>query len=84
MGDEHGIQQVRFGLGKKLGDKDGFRRNKQMLSLKPRYLIAFQGSGVSKKLVIDAKKAGVRIVDRRCSLGTPPAARSSNEDRGAS
>lgn len=82
--DQHGIQQVRFGLDKKLGDKAGFRRNTQMLSLKPRYLIAFQGNGVSERLVIDAKKAGVRVVDRRGPLGTPPAARNNGEKRGAS
>ena len=72
--EQHGVQQVRFGLDRKLGDRAGFRRNEQMLSLRPRYLIAFQGNGVTERLVIDAKKAGVRVVDRRGPLGTPPAA----------
>ena len=71
--EQHGLQQVRFGLDRKLGDRAGFRRNEQMLSLKPRYLIAFQGNGVTERLVIDAKKAGIRVVDRRGPLGTPPA-----------
>lgn len=70
--EQHGIQQVRFGLDRKLGDRAGFRRNEQMLSLKPRYVIAFQGNGVTERLVIDAKKAGIRVVDRRGALGTPP------------
>ncbi len=42
--EQNGIQQVRFGLDRKLGDRAGFRRNEQMLSLKPRYVIAFQGT----------------------------------------
>ncbi|WP_267347109.1 DUF2493 domain-containing protein [Sphingomonas sp. GM_Shp_2] len=72
--EQNGVQQVRFGLDRKLGDRAGFRRNEQMLSLKPRYVIAFQGNGVTERLVIDAKKAGIRVVDRRGPLGTPPAA----------
>jgi len=82
--DQHGIQQVRFGLDAKLGDKAGFRRNQQMLSLKPRYVIAFQGNGVSERLVINAKEAGIKVVDRRGALGTPPAAAGNSQNRGAS
>ncbi len=78
--EQHGIQQVRFGLDRKLGDRAGFRRNEQMLSLKPRYVIAFQGNGVTERLVIDAKKAGIRVVDRRGPLGTPPAAQNAQRD----
>lgn len=82
--EQHGIQQVRFGLDRKLGDRAGFRRNEQMLSLRPRYVIAFQGNGVTERLVIDAKKAGIRIVDRRGPLGSPPAAFDRERDhRGA-
>ena len=80
--EQHGIQQVRFGLDRKLGDRAGFRRNEQMLSLKPRYVIAFQGNGVTERLVIDAKKVGIRVVDRRGPLGTPPSARNAQADRG--
>ena len=72
--EQHGVQQVRFGLDRKLGDRAGFRRNEQMLSLKPRYVVAFQGNGVTERLVIEAKKAGIRVVDRRGPLGTPPSA----------
>jgi hypothetical protein len=72
--EQKGIQQVRFGLDRKLGDRAGFCRNEQMLSLEPRYVIAFQGNGVTERLVIDAKKRGVRVVDRRGPLGTPPLA----------
>src|SRR3546814_10132521 len=50
--EQNGIQQVRFGLDRKLGDRAGFRRNEQMLSLKPRYVIAFQGNGVTERLEI--------------------------------
>lgn len=71
--DQNSVQQVRFGLDKKLAGRAGFRRNDDMLSLRPRYVIAFAGNGVSERLVIDAKQAGIRIVDRRGPLGTPPA-----------
>ncbi|MEO5599074.1 MAG: DUF2493 domain-containing protein [Novosphingobium sp.] len=81
--DQKGFQQVRFGLDRKLGDRAGFRRNEQMLSLKPRYVIAFQGNGVTERLVIEAKKAGVRVVDRRGPLGTPPSAQSAQAGREA-
>src|SRR3546814_30316 len=69
--EQNGIQQVRFGLDRKLGDRAGFRRNEQMLSLKPRYVIAFQGNGVTERLVIEAQKLNIRVVDRRGPLGTP-------------
>lgn len=72
--EQNGIQQVRFGLDRKLGDRAGFRRNEQMLSLKPRFVIAFQGNGVTERLVIEAKARGLRVVDRRGPLGTPPSA----------
>ena len=36
--------------------RSGFRRNEQMLSLKLRYVIAFQGNGVTERLVIDATR----------------------------
>jgi hypothetical protein len=78
--EQHGVQQVRFGLDRKLGDRAGFRRNEQMLSLKPRYVVAFQGNGVTERLVIEAKKAGIRVVDRRGPLGTPPAAQNAQRD----
>ena len=63
-----------FGLDRKLGDRAGFRRNEQMLSLKPRFVIAFQGNGVTERLVIEAKARGLRVVDRRGPLGSPPSA----------
>lgn len=78
--EQHGVQQVRFSLDRELGDRAGFRRNEQMLSLKPRYVIAFQGNGVTERLVIDAKKAGIRVVDRRGPLGTPPSAQKAPDD----
>jgi hypothetical protein len=52
-----------------------------MLSLKPCYVIAFQGNGVTKRLVIHAKKAGTRVIDRRGPLRTPPAAQNAQRDR---
>ncbi len=74
--EQNGIQQVRFGLDRKLGDRAGFRRNEQMLSLKPRFVVAFQGNGVTERLVIEAKARGLRVVDRRGPLGSPPSAAS--------
>ena len=66
------VAQVAFGLDRRLGSRAGFRRNEQMLSLKPRYLVAFAGNGVLERLVIDAKSRGVHVVDRRGPLGTHP------------
>jgi hypothetical protein len=43
-----------------------------MLSLKPRYVVAFAGSGVVERLVIQAKEQGLSVVDRRGPLGTHP------------
>jgi hypothetical protein len=66
------VPQVAFALERRLGARAGFRRNEQMLSLKPRYLVAFAGSGVLERLVIQAKEQGVAVVDRRGPLGTNP------------
>ena len=66
------VPQVAFALEKRLGARAGFRRNEQMLSLKPRYLVAFAGNGVLERLVIQAREQGVAVVDRRGPLGTNP------------
>lgn len=66
------VPQVAFGLDRRLGARAGFRRNEQMLSLKPRYLVAFAGNGVLERLVADARARGVAVVDRRGPLGTNP------------
>ena len=66
------VAQVAFGLDRRLGSRAGFRRNEQMLSLNPRYLVAFAGNGVLERLVISAKAKGVHVVDRRGPLGTNP------------
>ena len=66
------VPQVAFGLDRRLGARAGFRRNEQMLSLGPRYLVAFAGNGVLERLVIQAKEKGVAVVDRRGPLGTHP------------
>jgi hypothetical protein len=50
------IPQVAFGLDRRLGSPDGFRRNEQMLSLKARCLVTYSGDGVLKRLVIQAKE----------------------------
>ncbi|MBT1563981.1 hypothetical protein KK467_29105, partial [Klebsiella pneumoniae] len=60
------------GLDRRLGLRAGFRRNEQMLSLNPRYVVAFAGSGVVERLVIQAKEKGISVVDRRGPLGTHP------------
>jgi hypothetical protein len=66
------VPQLAFGLDARLGQRAGFRRNEQMLSLNPRYLVAFAGNGVLERLVIQAKEKGVCVVDRRGALGTSP------------
>lgn len=66
------VAQVAFGLDSRLGARAGFRRNEQMLSLDPRYVVAFAGNGVLERLVIQAKERGVSVVDRRGPLGTNP------------
>ena len=70
--EQRKVPQVAFGLDRRLGTRAGFRRNEQMLSLKPRYLVAFAGNGVLERLVIDAKMRGVHVVDRRGGLGMHP------------
>lgn len=66
------VPQIAFGLETRLGQRAGFKRNEQMLSLNPRYLVAFAGNGVLERLVIDAKARGIAVVDRRGPLGTHP------------
>ena len=68
--ERHDIQQLTFGLDRRLGARAGFKRNEQMLAMNPRYLIAFPGNGVTERLVIDAKARRVTVVDRRGPLGT--------------
>lgn len=66
------VPQVAFGLDRRLGARAGFKRNEQMLTLNPRYLVAFAGNGVLERLVIQAKEKGIAVVDRRGPLGTNP------------
>lgn len=66
------VPQLTFSLDRRLGQRAGFRRNEQMLSLKPRYVVAFAGTGVLERLVIQAKEKGISVVDRRGPLGTHP------------
>jgi hypothetical protein len=66
------VPQLTFLLDRRLGQRAGFRRNEQMLSLKPRFIVAFSGSGVVERLVIQAKEQGFSVVDRRGPLGTHP------------
>lgn len=70
--EQRKVPQIAFRLDSRLGNRAGFRRNEQMLSLKPRYVVAFPGNGVLERLVIDAKMAGITVVDRRGPLGTHP------------
>lgn len=70
--EQRKVAQVAFSLDRRLGSRAGFRRNEQMLSLSPRYLVAFAGNGVLERLVIQAKEKGVSVVDRRGPLGTNP------------
>jgi hypothetical protein len=66
------VPQIAFGLDSRLGPRAGFKRNEQMLSLKPRCVVAFAGNGVLERLVIQAKEQRVAVVDRRGPLGTHP------------
>lgn len=66
------VVQVAFALETRLGQRAGFKRNERMLGLKPRYVVAFAGNGVLERLVIDAKRQGIAVVDRRGPLGTHP------------
>ncbi len=63
--EHRGVPQLVFRLNLKLGNRAGFRRNEQFIALNPRYLVAYPGSGVLERLVIDAKRAGITVVDRR-------------------
>lgn len=66
------VQQLTYSLDRRLGARAGFKRNEQMLSLNPRYVVAFPGNGVTERLVIDAKVRRITVVDRRGPLGTCP------------
>ena len=68
--ERHEVQQLTFSLDRRLGARAGFKRNEQMLALGPRYVVAFPGNGVTERLVIEAKKQRVTVVDRRGPLGT--------------
>ena len=68
------VQQLVFNLDQRLGNRAGFKRNEQMLDLKPRYVIALAGSGVTERLVETARQRRITVVDRRGDLCTPPKA----------
>jgi hypothetical protein len=70
--EQRKVPQVAISLDRRLGQRAGFRRNEQMLSLNPRYVVAFAGSGVVERLVIQAKSKRIAVVDRRGPLGTSP------------
>jgi hypothetical protein len=70
--EQRKIPQIAFGLDSGLGARAGFKRNEQMLSLNPRYVVAFPGNGVLERLVIQAKEQKIPVVDRRGPLGTHP------------
>ncbi len=72
--ERHKVPQVVFGLDPRLGNRAGFRRNEQFLSLKPRYVIAYPGNGVLERLVMESRERRISVVDRRGPLGTPPVA----------
>jgi hypothetical protein len=78
--ERRGIPQVTFSLDMRLGARAGFKRNERMLSLDPRYVIAFPGNGVLERLVIEAKARRITVVDRRGPLGTNPKNTSARTD----
>ena len=73
--ERRGVAQLTFSLDRRLGARAGFKRNEQMLSLAPRYVIAFPGNGVLERLVIEAKRRRITVVDRRAPLGVSPKAK---------
>src|SRR3546814_3038016 len=70
--ERRGIPQVTFSLDMRLGARAGFKRNERMLSLDPRYVIAFPGNGVLERLVIEAKARRISVSNIR-SLSRKPA-----------
>lgn len=74
------VPQVTFSLDMRLGARAGFKRNERMLSLDPRYVVAFPGNGVLERLVIEAKARRITVVDRRGPLGTSPKAASPDSE----
>ena len=78
--ERRNIPQVTFSLDMRLGARAGFKRNERMLSLDPRYVIAFPGNGVLERLVIEAKTRRITVVDRRGPLGTSPKSQSPSTD----
>lgn len=74
------VPQVSFSLDMRLGARAGFKRNERMLSLDPRYVVAFPGNGVLERLVIEAKARRITVVDRRGPLGTSPKSASGGSD----
>ncbi|MEP6868958.1 MAG: DUF2493 domain-containing protein [Novosphingobium sp.] len=72
------VPQLSFSLDRRLGARAGFKRNEQMLSLDPRYVVAFPGNGVHERLVIDAKAKRITVVDRRGPGGTNPKSQTSS------
>jgi len=72
------IAQVTFSLDRRMGARAGFQRNERMLSLDPRYVVAFPGNGVLERLVIEAKARRITVVDRRGPMGTSPRAGSAD------
>ena len=78
--ERRGVAQLTFSLNRKLGARAGFKRNEQMLNLRPRYVIAFPGNGVLERLVIETKKRRITVVDRRGVLGTCPKAKPADKD----
>ncbi|MGX7952976.1 DUF2493 domain-containing protein [Tsuneonella sp. HG249] len=74
------VPQVSFSLDMRLGARAGFKRNERMLSLDPRYVVAFPGNGVLERLVIEAKVRRITVVDRRGRLGTSPKSASGGSD----
>jgi hypothetical protein len=70
--ERRNIPQISFSLDMRLGARAGFKRNERMLSLDPRYVVAFPGNGVLERLVIEAKSRRITVVDRRGPLGTSP------------
>ena len=75
------VAQLSFALDRRLGARAGFKRNEQMLSLDPRYVVAFPGNGVHERLVIDAKTRRITVVDRRGPGGTNPKSQTSSSSQ---
>lgn len=61
-----GITEIKFEPDfQRFGDAAGFKRNDEIIKLRPEGILIFDGSGVQHQMAREAKKAGIKINDYR-------------------